>query len=91
MQEVPVAEDDVEERYVEEDGMSEQKKWIMKAVRKPGSLGIRKRVYEMWTDFLDLLTVGIISRRKQSETLTSYRMQKLSILVSWLLDTLPCI
>jgi hypothetical protein len=57
VQELPVAEDVSEERYLDDNGSSEKKKWIMKAVRKPGSLGIRKRAYEMWTDFLDLLKV----------------------------------
>jgi hydroxymethylglutaryl-CoA reductase (NADPH) len=57
MQELSVSEDASEERYLDHNGSSEKKKWIMKAVRKPGSLGIRKYFYEMWTDFLDVLKV----------------------------------
>jgi hydroxymethylglutaryl-CoA reductase (NADPH) len=60
MQELPVAEAVSEERYLDHNGSSEKKKWIMKAVRNPGSLGIRKRAYEMWTDFLDLLKVYLL-------------------------------
>lgn len=55
MQELPVSEEHAEERYLSDDDSFEKKKWIMKAVRKPGSLGIRRRLHEMWTDFLDLL------------------------------------
>jgi len=57
MQELSVSEDASEERYLDDHGSIEKKKWIMKAVRKPGSLGIRKWLYERWTDFLDLLKV----------------------------------
>src|SRR6202012_3778058 len=51
IQELAVSEDESEERYLDHNGSSEKKKWIMKAVRKPGSLGVRKWIYEMWTDF----------------------------------------
>ena len=79
MQELSVSEDESEERYLDHNGSSEKKKWIMKAVRKPGSLGVRKWIYEMWTDFLDVLKVCFHPQFFQSVDLTKCRMPNLLI------------
>jgi N-terminal domain with HPIH motif len=57
MQELPVSDKDAETRHLEDESV-EQKKWIMKAVRSPGSLGVRNWIRETLSDFLDLLKVG---------------------------------
>jgi hypothetical protein len=58
MQELAVPEEDAEARLLDDGhGSMEQKKWIMKAVRSPGSLGVRNWIREAWTNFLDLLKV----------------------------------
>lgn len=41
-----------------DDGSVEEKMWIMKAVRNPGKAGgLRERINDAWTSFLDLLKV----------------------------------
>ncbi|KAF2669089.1 hmg-CoA reductase [Microthyrium microscopicum] len=55
IKELPVSKDASEKRYLEEQGVSEEKQWIMRAVKSPGFTGVRKWAYERFSDFLDLL------------------------------------
>jgi hydroxymethylglutaryl-CoA reductase (NADPH) len=57
IKELCVAKDASQMKYLEQHGVSEEKKWIMRAVRNPASSGFRHAAYEKWTDFLDLLKV----------------------------------
>jgi hydroxymethylglutaryl-CoA reductase (NADPH) len=54
IQELPVSEDAAERPYLDDKASPEKKKWIMKAVRSPGS-GVRSWLFDKWSGFLDLL------------------------------------
>jgi hydroxymethylglutaryl-CoA reductase (NADPH) len=62
-QELPVSEAATESRYNEDDGSSEDKKWIMKAVKSPGSAGIWNWIGETISEFVDLLKVCALKQR----------------------------
>jgi hydroxymethylglutaryl-CoA reductase (NADPH) len=54
-QELPVSGDASETRYDEQEGSNEEKKWIMRAVKHPGSASIVGWISESWSEFLDLI------------------------------------
>ncbi|KIW09523.1 hydroxymethylglutaryl-CoA reductase (NADPH) [Verruconis gallopava] len=54
-QEIPVSKAASQARYSDDGSKTEEKKWIMKAVRSPGSGGVRRWMRNAWVDFVDLL------------------------------------
>jgi hydroxymethylglutaryl-CoA reductase (NADPH) len=54
-QEIPVSKAASQARFSEDGSKTEEKKWIMKAVRSSGSGSVRRWAKNVWADFLDLL------------------------------------
>jgi hydroxymethylglutaryl-CoA reductase (NADPH) len=54
-QEIPVSKAASQARYSDDGSQTEEKKWIMKAVRSSGSGSVRRWLSNAWVDFVDLL------------------------------------
>lgn len=57
-QEIPVSKAASQVRYSDDGSQTEEKKWIMKAVRCSGSGSVRRWAKNAWVDFVDLLKVS---------------------------------
>ena len=58
LQELPVTKAASERRYLQESGLSEEKMWIMRALKSSRSTSMGQWAGEKWSDFVDLLKVS---------------------------------